>query len=62
MSKDSATSVLYLKHNPELENKLKTNIGSLKNTLEDALPSRTQEFAQHQQVDQHRSISRGMRM
>ena len=62
MSKDSATSVLYLKHNPDLENKLKTNIGSLKNTLEDALPSRTQEFAQHQQVDQHRSISRGMRM
>ena len=62
VAEDSSTCTLYLKNNPDLKDKLETSIDNLKNTLENALPSRTQEIAQHQQLDQHRSISRGVRM
>ena len=51
----------YLKHHPELKDTLKVGVDMLNDALDDALPSKTQAIAQ-QQIDQHRSVSRGMRM
>ena len=56
------TASTYLKHHPDLKEKLTTAADTLKDALDDALPSRTQDITQSQQIDQHRTVSRGMRM
>ena len=62
LSKNSTTFTAYLKYNPELAEQLKNAVASLKSTLDDTLPSRAQEITETHQMDQHRAVSRGMRM
>ncbi len=52
----------YLKHHPDLKERLEHCLDDLDEALDRALPSRTQEITQSQQIDQHRAVSRGMRM
>ena len=52
----------YLKHHSHLKERLEHCLDALDDALDEALPSRTQEITQSQQIDQHRAVSRGMRM